>query len=236
MYKNENKFQNRYRITTARATWHDYNGGNYFVTICTKGREHHFGEIMSVNDVNCNWQRPLDVRDVVGTFHETSLQGGNRITQMHLSPIGIYTDEQLRNIHHHYSYANVPLWVVMPNHIHAIVVIDHHNIPYEKRNVKPQTKCEIFTDQGDIVETFHETSLQGHNPIQIATKMQSWLSVVIRQFKQSVTRFAKQNHIPFAWQSRFHDHIIRNTEELNNLAYYIENNVMNWELDRFNER
>ena len=39
------KFQNRFRIPSARANWHDYNGGIYFVTICTKNREHYFGEI-----------------------------------------------------------------------------------------------------------------------------------------------------------------------------------------------
>ena len=39
------KYQNKYRVPSARANWHDYNGGVYFVTICTKNREHYFGEI-----------------------------------------------------------------------------------------------------------------------------------------------------------------------------------------------
>ena len=30
------KFQNKYCIPSARANWHNYNGGVYFVTICTK--------------------------------------------------------------------------------------------------------------------------------------------------------------------------------------------------------
>ena len=40
-----NKFQNKYRITSTRASWHDYNGGIYFVTICTEKCIHYFGEI-----------------------------------------------------------------------------------------------------------------------------------------------------------------------------------------------
>lgn len=32
----DDKFQDQYRIPSARAIWHDYNGGTYFVTICTK--------------------------------------------------------------------------------------------------------------------------------------------------------------------------------------------------------
>ncbi len=39
------KFQNKYCIPSARANWHNYNGGVYFVTICTKNREHYLGEI-----------------------------------------------------------------------------------------------------------------------------------------------------------------------------------------------
>lgn len=30
---------------TPRAQWHDYKGGEYFVTICTKDRVHYFGEV-----------------------------------------------------------------------------------------------------------------------------------------------------------------------------------------------
>ena len=105
----------------------------------------------------------------------------------------------------------------MPNHLHIIVLIDHNNIPYELRNV----------------EAFHGTPLRGEQSITYATQMQSWLSVVIRQFKQSITHFAIQNKISFEWQRKFHDRIIRNTKEMNVIARYIELNVSKWEYDRF---
>jgi putative transposase len=50
------KYQNKYRIPSARLQNWDY-GSNaaYFVTICTKNREHFFGEIvdgeMHLNDI-----------------------------------------------------------------------------------------------------------------------------------------------------------------------------------------
>ena len=43
----DEKFQNKYRIVSARAQWHDYNGGVYFVTICTQYKKHYFGEILN---------------------------------------------------------------------------------------------------------------------------------------------------------------------------------------------
>lgn len=39
------KYRKKYRIPSARAKWHDYNSGVYFITICTKEKRHYFGEI-----------------------------------------------------------------------------------------------------------------------------------------------------------------------------------------------
>ena len=61
------------------------------------------------------------------------------------------------------------------------------------------------------------------------------LSVVIRGIKSAVTKYANENGIPFEWQSRFHDRILRNTEEMNGIAKYIEENVAKWHYDEFYE-
>ena len=49
------KYKNKYRVATARAQWCAYDVGAYFVTICTKGREHYFGSIadgvMTLSDI-----------------------------------------------------------------------------------------------------------------------------------------------------------------------------------------
>ena len=183
------KFQNYYRIESSRARWHNYYGGIYFITICTQNRESYFGEIKEVNGEQ----------------------------KMILSEIGAFAQNNLELINHHNSYAEVPLFTIMPNHVHLIVIIDGDKIPHPKRTV------ETFQEETFQEETFQETSLQGNTtPIQRATIMQSWLSVVVRQFKQSVTRFAKQNHLQFEWQSRFHDHIVRDLKEMNLISDYIE--------------
>jgi len=42
------KFQNKYRISSARLQTWDYGwNGAYFVTVCTKNRRHFFGEIFN---------------------------------------------------------------------------------------------------------------------------------------------------------------------------------------------
>ena len=192
-------FQNQYRISSARAGWHDYNGGMYFVTICTKGKEHYFGKIMN-GDVNhfCR-----DVARPVSTKGPTMI----------LSRIGEYAEEQFRNVTLHYPYAEIPLWVIMPNHIHTVVIIDEKKTPYERRM---------------IVETGRAPSLQKTDD------MKGWLSITMGGLKSSITKFANKNNIPFAWQPRFYDRIIRNTNEMNSIAKYIEENVAKWAYDELN--
>ena len=43
---------------------------------------------------------------------------------MHLSPIGKFCQQQWEKVSEHNPYATVPLFVVMPNHVHAIVSIN----------------------------------------------------------------------------------------------------------------
>ena len=64
-------FRNKFRNDTARALWHDYNGGAYFITICTKNREHYFGDITTTAAVDRGGTNRVGTfhGDVVGTFH-----------------------------------------------------------------------------------------------------------------------------------------------------------------------
>ena len=185
----EDKFQEKYRIDSARAKWHDYDDGYYFVTICTRNRECFFGTIKN--------------------------------NEMILSETGEYVHQQLLVFSEHNEFVEILSSVVMPNHIHLILSIDKTKLPHKKRDIPLIPSA----------ETFHETSLR--TGTERATKQQSWLSVAIRLFKQSVTRFANQNEIPFGWQERFHDHIIRNQKEMDSITEYIANNVKNWGEDSF---
>lgn len=92
-----------------RCEFHDYSGGSYFVTICTRDKEQYFGKIL----------------ETVGT-HGSCVRN-----EMILSPIGKYCCHQLENLSQHYPYAKIPLFVVMPNHIHAIVVVNNDERTHE---------------------------------------------------------------------------------------------------------
>lgn len=179
------KFRNKYRIASARAKWHDYDGGVYFVTICTKNKEYFFGYIK----------------------HD----------EMHLSIIGRCVFENLENVSKHYVYAEVPLFVVMPNHIHAIIFIDYDR----------DVACNASKDKA-----INNTNTANQS-MSIISPKRGTLAVVIRGIKSAVTKYANENGVAFGWQERYHEHIIRNTGEMNRIADYIENNIARWESDCF---
>ena len=57
----------------------------------------------------------------------------------------------------------------------------------------------------------------------------------MRGFKSSITTYSIKNGMnDFAWQTRFHDHIIRDSAEFERIQNYIANNPMNWDSDKFN--
>ncbi len=192
------KFQNKYRIPSARATWHDYDGGMYFITICTANQESYFGNI-----------------------HDE---------KMFFSDIGLYTEEQIKKVHSHYPYAEIPLWVVMPNHIHLIVVIDGGNDARIRRDgARSVSTVDVSINCKDGARP---VSTIDNKMQQISLRKKS-LAVVIGGIKSAITRYANANEITFAWQTRFHDRIIRNQDECNRIADYIETNIINWKADKF---
>ena len=62
------------------------------------------------------------------------------------------------------------------------------------------------------------------------------LASIMRGFKSAVTTTARELNISFGWQTRFHDHVIRDDDEFRRIAFYIEQNPMNWEKDILNEQ
>lgn len=233
------KYQNKYRVPSARANWHDYNGGVYFVTICTKNREHYFGEI-----THCCRDVARCCKDVACTQCRDVARNVSTEPQMQLSPIGQYAYDQFINVKTHYPYAEIPLFVVMPDHIHAIVMIDGENdcgdgVHTQSTDVA-RNVCNENIARDACGDGVHVKCRDGARNVRTGVNTQmanisprkNSLAVVIRGVKSSITHYANENNIPFAWQTRFHDRIVRNQNELDRISIYIEKNVVNWRCSR----
>jgi len=205
------------------------------VTICTANHECVFGEV--AND------------------------------KMTFSEIGKIAEQCWLEIPEHFPFVKLDVHVVMPNHVHGIVIIDK---PDDGRYggdgawgvVGENGTSDAWGTVGKngtgnasgTVETQNFASLpstspkpptsQPSTPQNPLTSMQSPknqfgpqsqnLASVIRGYKTGVTKYAGNNNIDFAWQSRFHDHIIRNDRSYRLIRNYIINNPKNWNKDEFN--
>ena len=59
------------------------------------------------------------------------------------------------------------------------------------------------------------------------------VSRVVNGLKGCVTKYANENEIPFKWQSRFYDHIIRDEKDADNIRNYILSNPLHWVDDKY---
>ncbi len=142
--------------------------------------------------------------------------------KMNSYPLGIFLSECINNIKLHYNNVDIPHFVVMPNHVHLIVVIDGL-LPYSGIRVSCM-QVNVQQRVSDVSSVRKRIEKDG---------VRERLSVVIGGVKAAVTRYANQQQINFAWQRGFHDHIIQSWDECNRIAQYIINNPVTWHLDCF---
>lgn len=142
--------------------------------------------------------------------------------EMKLNDFGKKVNEYLEDIPRHYPEAEIHNHIVMPNHVHILMQI------VGARHVAPTENV------GCLRPPMHgEPKMINH--------FNSRLAVIIGSFKAAVTKYARSvraRHVaplPFdIWQTRFHDHYIRNKQAYELIDKYITTNPMNWKRDCFN--
>lgn len=216
------KYQNRYRIASARAAWWDYSrDGAYFVTICTDQRVHCFGHIDN------------------GT--------------MHLSPEGQLARDTWLLIPEQFDFADLAAFVIMPDHLHGIIVIRHpdggdtvdgdtdmgdvnHMDHLDSRDAinRVSANANANADGADFDSDFAYTNTINpggvtgrHNPM-----LHRNLSRIIRWYKGRTTFECRKLNPDFRWQARFHDHIIRDQASFDRISQYIHQNPAKWTEDK----
>jgi REP element-mobilizing transposase RayT len=158
---------------------------------------------------------------------------------MHLLPTGVIADILWHEIPNHAPFVELGDFVVMPNHIHGILILDK---PDGGGKNNDRTDGRSVDRSGSVVETLHATSLpptqQPSDPIKIEkmaliSPKSNSISAIIRSYKSAVTKHANRLGLPNGWQPRFHDHIIRDDAEYQRISNYIITNPENWGKDTF---
>lgn len=187
------------------------------------------------------------------TRHRVAYFGQVEEGIMHLSPTGVLADVFWHQIPLHASAVNLGPFVVMPDHIHGIVLLGsggsgessvgssvgsvgslYTTIPHQVPQDQPDSQIpqdqpdpQDPQDQDQTASSPPATGGKNQEMAQKSPKKNS-LSVVIRNYKGAVTRHARRLGLPHGWQSRFHDRIIRNEEAYLRISRYIRDNPKNW--------
>lgn len=135
--------------------------------------------------------------------------------KMCLNHAGKIVEQFWTGIPDHFENVATDTFVVMPNHVHGIIQI------HKRRDVALQRP--------------YTTKQRPYNHFSRISPKPKSLSAVIRSFKSIVTKTVHKLYpdINFKWQSRFHDHIIRNERSLQRIRTYIQNNPLKWKFDKY---
>jgi len=213
------KFQNKYRIPSARLQSWDYGSdGYYFITICTSHMEHYFGEI--------------------------------RDGEMIHNELGKLADKYWEEIPLHFLFVELGNYVVMPNHVHGILIIDKPVTPTppDEQTLHEQTLHEQTLHVGTRLIASLPSVEPSVVPSTVPTEKNERggitgdknpmfyenISRIVRWYKGVCTFECHKIQPNFRWQARFHDHIIRDAQSFENIQHYIETNPLNWGKDKFN--
>ena len=143
------------------------------------------------------------------TYNREFLFGNIIDGTMRLNEFGLLVESEWLKTAEIRGNVSLDEYVVMPNHIHGIIIINRrgmgHRAPTKESFGKP---------------------LPGSIP------------TIIRSFESTVTKqINKIRRTPGSpiWQRNYYEHVIRDEEELGAIRRYINENPLNWDLDRGTE-
>jgi REP element-mobilizing transposase RayT len=145
--------------------------------------------------------------------------------EMHLSEIGKMAVHFWHELPDHFQNIKLDNFIVMPDHVHGIIILEKQDHDNSK-----------FGDDatGHDVATGHALSLPcpPDHHYRFRNQGKNTISAMVGSYKSALTRWCNKNGYSFAWQRKFHDHIIRNDLELNRIRSYIAKNPENWDKEK----
>lgn len=143
--------------------------------------------------------------------------GNIRNNKVELSEIGRIATKFWYEIPDHFPHVKLDEFVIMPNHIHGLIILHHSYI-------EPTASFDKALKGNQI-----KKSSKFSNPLKDS------ISVIMNQYKSSVKRWCNQNPFNyFKWQSGFYDQVLRNEKSIDIIREYIYNNPKNWKTDELN--
>ena len=139
------------------------------------------------------------------------LFGGIANEKMQLNESGSIVEECWHAIPDHFTNVELGAYVVMPNHIHGIIVIN---------------------DRADADASARRGTIDRAPTEQFGKPVIGSIPTIIRTFKAAVTRrVGRELTATGIWQKNYYEHVIRDLEDWDRIHRYIESNPSMWAED-----
>lgn len=117
-------------------------------------------------------------------------------------PMGEIIRQVWYDLPNHYSNVELDEFVVMPNHIHGIIMLSDVGAGFKPAPTMSQQRYSL----PEVVRGFKTFA---------SRKINEYYKTVGQKF----------------WQRNYYEHVIRNENELNRIREYIINNLLKWQFD-----
>jgi putative transposase len=142
--------------------------------------------------------------------------------QTRLSDIGKIVEGCWLAIPQHFPNVYLDEWIIMPNHIHGIIVI---NSSRELESANEGMACRAPT-----------TVAQSYQAEEFGKPVAGSLATIVRSFKSAATKSVREQcgvELLTLWQRNYFEHVIRNEESMNKIRNYIWENPIHWHRDEY---
>lgn len=154
------------------------------------------------------------------------LFGEIKDNEMHLSPLGEIVYEEWNISFEMRKELHCDCFVIMPDHIHAILRIQSGGPSGPAGQNGPAVRTHCRASLQESPQSSPPPPTHG-----VAYRPPKSISSFMAGFKAAATRrintYRNTPKKP-VWQTRFHDHIIRDHAEYQRIYNYIESNIANW--------
>ena len=148
---------------------------------------------------------------------------GNKINDgIHLNQFGNLVRNEWLNTEKTRKNIIVDTFVIMPNHLHGILIIN------EEYQICRDTLQRVSTDQNN---NFGNYQIE-----KFGKPTRNSIPTIIRLFKSTITKqinIIRNTPGKPVWQSNYYEHVICNDKSLYEIRKYVQNNPLEWEDDEY---
>jgi len=157
--------------------------------------------------------------------------------EMRLNEHGRIVQDVWYDLPNHVSNVVLNGFVVMPNHVHGIVIIVNDGVVGAGSEPAPTAPAPTAPAPTAPAPTAPAPTAPAPTAPAPTTTKRHGLPEIIRQFKTFSARRINEHRGTTGtpvWQRNYYEHIIRDEASLNRIREYIVNNPLQWALDREN--